>query len=78
MHVYVSLQPSWFILGAMSAVSHLVFFWFCFNKRNEIKKEKKLQEKLSNENEQNENKSKMNKIKKEKIKGNRKIAKENK
>ena len=78
MHVYVSLQPSWFILGAMSAVSHLVFFWFCFNKRNEIKKEKKLQEKLSNENEQNEIKNKMNKIKKEKIKGNRKIAKENK
>ena len=77
MHVYVSLQPSWFILGAMSAVSHLVFFWFYFNKRNEITKEKKLQEKLSNENEQNE-KNKMNKIKKEKIKGNRKIAKENK
>ena len=50
--------------------------YHCCDKRNEITKEKKLQEKLSNENEQNENKNKMNKIKKEKIKGNRKIAKE--
>ena len=38
-HPYVSHRPSWFILGAMSALGHVVFFWFHFKKRNEMKKQ---------------------------------------
>ena len=37
---YVSPQPLWFISGAMSVLSHVVFFWFHFKKRNEMKKKK--------------------------------------
>ena len=69
MHVYVSLRPPWFVLGAMSALGHMVFIWFFFKKRNEMK-EKTFSENMENEN--NENKIMK---KKQQNKKNRKIRK---
>ena len=37
-HVYVSPWSSWFILGAMSPLGHVIFIWFRFKKRTEMKK----------------------------------------
>ena len=57
----------------MSALAHMVFIWFCFKKRNEVKskknwqKKKKLSEKLENENSKNKKKlRRKTKIKKRK------------
>ena len=36
-HVYISSQPTWFVLGAMSALGHMVSTLFSFTSRNEIK-----------------------------------------
>lgn len=49
-HSYVSPQLSWFVLSAMSSLSHVVFIRFHFKKQNELKK--KLREKLIQKNEQ--------------------------
>ena len=36
-HAYVSPQPSWFILGATSTLGQVIFIWFRFKLRNEMK-----------------------------------------
>ena len=40
-HAYVSPRLSWFILGAVSALDHMVFIWFHFKKQNEMKNKNK-------------------------------------
>ena len=30
-------RPSWFVLGAMPAIGHVVLIWIHFKKRNEMK-----------------------------------------
>ena len=60
--MYVSPRPSWFTLGAMSALSHVAFFWFHFKKRNETKKKKKT-EKKKKENYKKNQVMKMSKMK---------------
>ena len=52
-HAYASPRPTWFILEAMSALDHVIFIWFHFKKRNEMKSKKK--KKKENEYESNEN-----------------------
>lgn len=37
-HSFVSPRLSWFILSAMSSLSHVVFIRFHFKKQNELKK----------------------------------------
>ena len=37
-HAHVSPRPSWFILSTMSALGQVVFIWFRFKKRSEMKK----------------------------------------
>ena len=75
MHAYVSPRPSWFILGTMGALDHVVFIWFQFKEQkemkkkiNEIKNYKKNQEMTLNNMKtklkQNQNNNKINKIKK--------------
>ena len=39
-HAYVSSRPSWLVSGAISALSNVVFIFFCFKKLNEMKKPK--------------------------------------
>ena len=58
--MYISPCPSWFILGAVSALGRVVFICFHFKKQNEMKKKimKKTIRKLIRENEQDENKIK--------------------
>ena len=74
MHAYVSPRPSWFILGTMAALDHVVFIWFQFKEQkemkkkiNEIKNYKKNQEMTMNNMKtklkQNQNNNKINKIK---------------
>ena len=36
--MYISPCPSWFILGAVSALGRVVFICFHFKKQNEMKK----------------------------------------
>ena len=44
-HAYVSCWSSRFILGVMSALSHMVFVWFHFKKQNGMKKTPKFRRK---------------------------------
>ena len=37
-HAYVSPRRSWFILGTMAALGHVVFIWFQFKEQKEMKK----------------------------------------
>ena len=73
-YAFVNPQLSWFVLGAMSALCHVVFIWFHFKKQNEYEEkatglEIKPKENLKNENNinkktlktiQNERNKKMN------------------
>ena len=52
-HAYVSPRPSWFMLGAVSALGHVVFISFQKSKWKEMKKivgrkKKKLPKKVKN------------------------------
>ena len=52
-HAYVSSRPSWFIVGAVSALGHVVFISFQKSKWKEMKKidgrkKKKLPKKVKN------------------------------
>ena len=38
-YAYVSPRSSWLILGTMPVLGHVIFIWFHFKKRNEMKKE---------------------------------------
>ena len=54
-YAFVNPQLSWFVLGAMSALCHVVFIWFHFKKQNEYEEkatglENKPKENLKNEN----------------------------
>ena len=48
-NAYVSLQLSWFILGTMSVLGHVLFVWFCSKKQDKTKWKKERETKKISE-----------------------------